>query len=94
MKYKTVNYILLSLLIVTFFFQTIPIPTESQRGVCQPVNIYVEEDEFCSPNDWLYGGMRFISLNDEIQYKNYPFVFSFLSLFVVGFGVNKLWYRK
>lgn len=94
MKEKTINYILVGLLVITFFFSIIPILTESQMGVCIPANPNVEEDYFCSPNEWIYGGTYFTSVLKQQQLGNYPFVFSFLSLFLVGFGANKFWGRS
>ncbi len=93
MKYKTVNYILLFLLIGTFFFQTIPIPTENQQGVCIPPTEYYNPDN-CVPERWIYGGTYFTSGIEQLGYENYNFLFSFFSMFVVGFVGNKLWVHK
>ena len=91
MKEKTINYILLGLLMGTFFFNIIPIPTENQQGVCvQPTDNY-NPDAFCQPQKWIYGGIYFTSISEQMRFENYPFLVPFLSLFVLGFGTNKLW---
>ena len=74
MKTKTILYLMvLSLLVLTFFFKIIPIPLENVQGLENP-------DEF------IYGGTYWTSGLYELGVQNYIGVFSLFTIFIVIAG--------
>lgn len=76
MKTKNILYLVIGLLLVgAFFFKIIPIPIESVDG-------YLDKEHF------IYGGMYYTSILNELNVGNYAGSLSFLSLFGVLIFTN------
>lgn len=79
MKTKTILYFLIiSLLVSTFFFSFIPSPVENIRGIE-------------NPNNYVYGGVYWTSGLYQLSVGNYLGVLAYLGIFITLSGGVYLW---
>jgi hypothetical protein len=75
MKKQNIFYLIIGLLLVaTFFFQIIPIPVENIEGL--------------SSDKFIYGGMYYTSILNELSVNNYLGSLSMLSIFAMFIFLN------